>query len=1099
MPDAVAPTIARLSFWVSPDRRAQFSAALAATIAPLLDRHGWSAVAPGECVASAPTYQCWYEFASLPAFKQKQQELESDPAWTDGLRDLKERLGADPDTGLRYSLKVHTTPALPANEQQVEYRGTWLTIDAADGLAANMVFAVCEDSRGHLWFATENGATRYDGDSFRTYTTRDGLPHSTVAQIYEDAEGALWFGTYSGLSRYDGREFTSYTTRDGLAQDQVTAMAQDRCGRMWYGSGFIGIAGSGVSCFDGHSFTVYSTEDGLPDNTVMGITVDRTGDLWFGTLGGVGHYDGHSFSRLTTHDGLAHNAVIGILEDRSGSMWFGTYGGGVSVYDGKEFTSFTTEDGLGSDVTIGAGQDNDGHVWFGTQDGGVSRYNGNGFTTFTMQDGLTHNHVNGILEDREGRMWFSTYGGGVSRYDPRTLGTLASGYLVTDTLRDGAGDLWVSSLEGVSRYRADASGALSVARYASRHGLSGNMARCLCTDRCGRLWIGFFDGYVTRHDGRTWRSMGPEDGLPDAPLFAILESREGDLWFGTQGGGVCRFDGDRATTLTTRDGLCHDDVRAILQDSQGRMWFGTFGGGLSVYDGGDWLTYTTANGLTDDYVQEGALFEDREGRIWIGTKTGGVVCFNGTQFTSYTSADGLSHDTVWSISQDDEGHIWIGTSGGVTRYDGIVFQSLTRGDGLASNGIMSIRRDPSGSMWIGTTKELGCYSRPDPSPPSVTITSVIAEQRHEPDSQLTVPASAGLTVFEFHGVSPKTRPGGMLYRYRLDGHDQEWQTTGQERAEYQSLPAGEYHFEVAAVDRDLVRSADTARITLTVLPDPRDEQIDELEQRVRERTRELEETHKQLEEAQDQLIEELRGELQTARELQMGLMPLEAPDLPGLQIAGRCLTANHVGGDFFQYFGQDDEITVSLADVTGHAMDAAIPAVMFSGVLDKQMEIPSTLEERFVGLNRSLCRSLSEHTYVCLSMVEIALQGRTLRVANCGCPYPLHYHAETGDVSEWRIDAYPLGVRQDTAYKAREGALKPGDYLLLYSDGFPEAANADGDMFGFEHTADVIRQGCSEGLEPEELVEHLIGEAKAFSGDEPQADDMTCVVLKVEE
>ena len=63
-------------------------------------------------------------------------------------------------------------------------------------------------------------------------------------------------------------------------------------------------------------------------------------------------------------------------------------------------------------------------------------------------------------------------------------------------------------------------------------------------------------------------------------------------------------------------------------------------------------------------------------------------------------------------------------------------------------------------------------------------------------------------------------------------------------------------------------------------------------------------------------------------------------------MAGRCLTANRVGGDFYQYFTQNGGVTVSLADVTGHAMDAAIPAVMFSGILDKQMEFPSSLAER---------------------------------------------------------------------------------------------------------------------------------------------------------
>jgi len=171
---------------------------------------------------------------------------------------------------------------------------------------------------------------------------------------------------------------------------------------------------------------------------------------------------------------------------------------------------------------------------------------------------------------------------------------------------------------------------------------------------------------------------------------------------------------------------------------------------------------------------------------------------------------------------------------------------------------------------------------------------------------------------------------------------------------------------------------------------------------------------------------------------------------------------------------------------------------MFSGILGTRMEEPKPLQELFQSLNRSLCSTLGEHTYVCLSMVDIDQQTHAFRLANCGCPYPLHYHAATGSVSECQVEAYPLGVRQGTAYEVMEGALQPGDYLVLYSDGFPEAAGTDGGMFGFEHTASVVQAGCSEGQSPEELIERLIGEVRVFAGDEAQADDMTCVVIKAE-
>ena len=204
-----------------------------------------------------------------------------------------------------------------------------------------------------------------------------------------------------------------------------------------------------------------------------------------------------------------------------------------------------------------------------------------------------------------------------------------------------------------------------------------------------------------------------------------------------------------------------------------------------------------------------------------------------------------------------------------------------------------------------------------------------------------------------------------------------------------------------------------------------------------------------------------------------------------------------MSGDFFQYFERPGGIAVSLADVTGHAMEAAIPAVMFSGILDNQMEQPKPLEELYRSLNSSLCRSLGEHTYVCLSMLEIEPKQGRMRVANCGCPYPLHYRAATGAIEEVEVEAYPLGVRQGTEYRAKEVALQPGDYVVLHSDGISEADNGRDQLFGFDHTTRVVRQACSEGLSPEELIGRLVGEARAFTGDEPQADDMTCVVVKL--
>ena len=252
-----------------------------------------------------------------------------------------------------------------------------------------------------------------------------------------------------------------------------------------------------------------------------------------------------------------------------------------------------------------------------------------------------------------------------------------------------------------------------------------------------------------------------------------------------------------------------------------------------------------------------------------------------------------------------------------------------------------------------------------------------------------------------------------------------------------------------------------------------------------------------VDEAQKKLIDELEEELQTAHDMQMRLMPTEAPKIPGFEIVGHCLPANHVGGDFFQYFPQNGRLSISLADVTGHAMEAAVPVMMFSGILKSQMEIGGPVEEIFGRLNRSLHGTLDKRTFVCFTMGELDTETRTFHLANGGCPYPYHFQASTGEISELQLDAYPLAIRSDSEYETMDIQLNAGDRIIFCSDGIIEAENAGEEMFGFERTAETIRQGCREDLSAEALIDHLIGAVKAFAGETPQGDDMTVVVLKV--
>ena len=146
-------------------------------------------------------------------------------------------------------------------------------------------------------------------------------------------------------------------------------------------------------------------------------------------------------------------------------------------------------------------------------------------------------------------------------------------------------------------------------------------------------------------------------------------------------------------------------------------------------------------------------------------------------------------------------------------------------------------------------------------------------------------------------------------------------------------------------------------------------------------------------------------------------------------------------------------------------MLAATPVVMFEGVLDTHLRLGTMqLEELFHRLNEVMSDRLTGRTDVCFSIAQIDTNTRAVRFANAGCPYPYHYHAASGDVSELEAHAYPFGVRTGTSYPVVETQLEPGDRLVFCSDGIMEARNSAGDMFGFDQTAETVRQGYQAGL-----------------------------------
>jgi len=450
-----------------------------------------------------------------------------------------------------------------------------------------------------------------------------------------------------------------------------------------------------------------------------------------------------------------------------------------------------------------------------------------------------------------------------------------------------------------------------------------------------------------------------------------------------------------------------------------------------------------------------------------------VSAYDGTAFASYTSADGLPSELVTCVSQRADGCLIFGTwDSGFTFYDGRVFQNLSAWDGLVHHGVRDLHTDGRGDLWIASENGVSQYRTPQERP-TVAISDVESDRAYGAVARLRLPTSQLLLAFEFAGTSATTHESRIAYEYQLRSYDSQPLLTRATRVEYRDLPAGDYAFEVRAVDRDLNYS-DSAQVQIEVhIPQSTMALWVAVavavvglvavsgyalrERRERNRVREA-------------LMREMEEELETAHKMQMGLMPERAPEVDGIALAGRCQPATHVGGDFYQYFPRNGKLLAGLADVTGHAMEAAVPVMMFSGVLNTEIKYGPALDTLFANLNNTMHQSLDNRTFVCFTMGELDPVTRTMRLANAGCPYPYLFRAATGEVEEVELDAFPLGVRANVDYPVVEIRLEPGDRVIFCSDGIIEAEDAARDLFGFERVSAVIEEGGRRDLSAADLL-----------------------------
>ena len=252
----------------------------------------------------------------------------------------------------------------------------------------------------------------------------------------------------------------------------------------------------------------------------------------------------------------------------------------------------------------------------------------------------------------------------------------------------------------------------------------------------------------------------------------------------------------------------------------------------------------------------------------------------------------------------------------------------------------------------------------------------------------------------------------------------------------------------------------------------------------------------------------LDEELRIARQIQMSLLPRGPHDVPGLAITALCVPAREVGGDYYDFFHlPGDRLGVLIADVAGKGTSAALYMAELKGLVLALSQTEQSARDLLIAVNRIISSNLDSRSFITMTYGVIDQRAGVMTYCRAGhtpmifqpgpaSPYGpgLQVLTPSGMVVGLRID----GAAEKFAELLEEVRLeiRPGDVIVLYTDGITEAMDAAEDLFGESRLGRIVEEHGH--LASGELRERILREIEAFVGGADQHDDMTMILLKVE-
>ncbi len=544
------------------------------------------------------------------------------------------------------------------------------------------------------------------------------------------------------------------TVEQGLSQSSVYCILQDKLGFLWFGTG------DGLNKYDGYELTTYrhhqSDTNSLSDNTIRTLMEDRDGNLWIGTAEGLNRYNPqngkYSFYQLGNSEAL--------LQDSKGRIWSGG-SGGLLLHDSVRNIFQTFQYPTGHNKTNehrsvkALFEDRLGNIWIGTIDGieMIDRSGEFHCNWNNIEEKInTKLFVSSFAEANDGNLWIATYGGGLLQLNQQT----------------GA----IQQIIGeINRSRKQNERSIS----------------SLCFDGVSTIWVGMKNDGVMCLNLQTGKFSPLINSLEQSGLFTtydnrvIVQDRSGLLWIGTDGDGVYKVDTRQrkfkhiSAEVGNTNSLSGNFLKTIYEDKQERVWIGTYEHGLTMWEkeNNTFKHFLNKSGRASDETVY-AITEDSAGTIWIGTETGLAHFEERTQqFVFYIPSNSQPVEKVTALLPTTEGNLWVRMISNLYRFHvetkriESIPMNVDRFPSLKSANIVCIFEDSKGILWFGTYD--GGLNRYDPHTQEC-ITYLYDKMNQNSLSQNMVKViyethDGALWIGTGHGLNKFDRTSGLFTRY----------------------------------------------------------------------------------------------------------------------------------------------------------------------------------------------------------------------------------------------------------------------------------------------------------------------------------------------